>query len=104
MADLAVEVLLLCALPACYLVDTAAGVLVQRDSVFVNKLGIFRLNEEIIILGVMFAGFGAIVAKSADVFESHQVSEAFGGIIEYFAGAAANLGIEVIGMVLAFVL
>ena len=80
-------------LPALDLVDAAARVLVERDVVRLDQLRVFRLDEQRIVLGVVLARLGAVVAEPADVFVAHHVLVLFGGVL--FGGAAFDFGIQV---------
>ena len=83
-------------LPGFDLVDTAARILVQRDVVALDELRIAALDIEAVVLGVVLARLGAVVAEVADVVEADLVLK-FG--IRYFGiDAGLDLGIEVVAV------
>ena len=86
-----------CALfvPTLDLFNTAAGIFVQRNAVALDKLGVFVLDEEIVVLGVVLGGLGAVVAEAANVLKADKVVEVFGGIVQNFAGSLADEGEKV---------
>ena len=92
------EILLLVAVPARDLIDAAAGILVKRNSVTLDELGVLFLDEEVVVLRIVLARLGAVVAKAADIFKSDKILEVLGGILEDLASAAADLGVEVVAV------
>ena len=82
--------------PSCLVSDAAARIFVKRDAVSVDKLGIFFLDEELVVLGVMLAGLGYVVAEAADVLKANKILKALGRIVEDLASAATDLGIQIL--------
>ena len=66
---------LITAFPVFNLVYTTSGIFIKGNIVFFNKLGVFALNVEHIVFGIVLAGFGAVVAEVFDVFKTNLVAE-----------------------------
>ena len=64
-------------LPVVDLVDAAARILIQRDEVFVDEFGISRLDPVGGVFGVVFAGFGDVIAEAVHHFEADQIAVLF---------------------------
>ena len=92
------EIFLLVAVPTVDLMDTAAGILVKRDTVTLDELGVLLLDKEAVILRIVLARLGAVVSESADIFESDKILEVFGRVLEDLICAAADLGVEVVAV------
>ena len=65
--NVACDILLAIALPACDLIDAAARIFVDRAVVALDQLRILGLDEERVVFGVVLARFGAVVTEAADV-------------------------------------
>ena len=83
-------------LPVGDLVDTAAGILIQRNIEPVDEFGVLALDVEGIVLCVVLTGLGAVVTQLVDVVEADHVPMLALGIL--LSGAAADLGIQVIAI------
>ncbi len=81
-------------LPSSDLIDTAAGILVEGNVVALDKAGEVLLDEPRIVLGVMLAGLGAVVAETVAVEEAHLIGKV-AGIGQLLLHAAAHLGVDV---------
>ena len=82
--------------PALNLVDAPPGVLVQGDMEPVDELGVFGLDVVHVVLGVVLAGLGAVVAELVDVVEAHHVVVLFAGVLLFCP--AAHLGVQVVAV------
>ena len=80
--------------PALDLLDAAAGVLIQRDFILLDELGVLILDEVRRILGTVLAGFGDVVAEFLHELQTDQVLPV--GIVGGIFGAALDFRIEVI--------
>ena len=85
--------------PARDLIDAAAGVFVERDVEALDQLRIAGLDVERIVLRVVLARFGAVIAELVDVIEAHHIAVLFRGIFRLCA--ALDLGIKVIAEAVA---
>lgn len=65
-------------LPRSDLIDTAAGILVEGDVMTFDKAGEVLLDEPRIVLGVMLAGLGAVVAEAVAVEEAYLIVKVTG--------------------------
>ena len=63
--------------PARDLIDAAAGVFVERDVEALDQLRIAGLDVERIVLRVVLARFGAVIAELVDVIKAHHIAVAF---------------------------
>ena len=94
--DAGLEELCVFFLPGLDLVDAAAGVLIQRNVVAVDELGIAALDVEAVVLRIMLTGFCYIVAEIADVIEAHLVLEV--GLRHLGLDAGLDLGIQIVAV------
>lgn len=81
-------------LPRGDLIDTAAGILVEGNIVALDEAGEVLLDEPRIVLGVMLAGLGAVVAETVAVEEAHLIGKV-AGIGQLLLHTAAHLGVDV---------
>ena len=79
--------------PALDLVYAAAGILVQGNVELLNELGVLGLDVEGIVLGVVLAGLGAVVAEILDIVEPDHVAVLFPGV--FLCGPPADFRIQV---------
>jgi len=68
-------------LPLGYLADAPSGILVEGNVESVDQRGIPLLDEERIVLCIMFAGLGAVIAQMLDVLIADHVIVFLGGIL-----------------------
>ena len=81
-------------LPCGDLIDTAAGILVEGNIVALDEAGEVLLDEPRIVLGVMLAGLGAVVAETVAVEEAYLIGKVT-GVGQLFLHTAAHLGVDV---------
>ena len=81
-------------LPRGDLIDTAAGILVGGNVMTFDKAGEVLLDEPRIVLGVMLAGLGAVVAETVAVEEAYLIGKVT-GVGQLFLHTAAHLGVDV---------
>ena len=90
--------------PSGDLVDAAARIFVQRNVVALDQLRILGLDIEHIVFGVVLAGFGAVVAKAADIVHPNHIVVLFRAVLHggfvLFQRTAANLGIQVVAVLI----
>ena len=97
--DVVVQVLKRLPLPSLDLVDASSRILVEGNVVAVDKLGVFRLDEEVVILRVVLAGLGAIVAEATDILITDKVlAIRVGHLLKLCDSATLDLGIEVVAV------
>ena len=80
--------------PARDLVHAPPGVLVQGDVEPVDELRVLGLDVEHVVLGVVLAGLGAVVAELVNVVEAHHVVVLLRGVL--LLGPPAHLGVKVV--------
>ena len=79
--------------PALDLIDASTGIFVKRNVVALDKLGIFALYVEHIILGIVLARLGAIISEMLDILKTYFVAVV--GIGKTCSYTTLNLGIKV---------
>src|SRR5690606_14902214 len=94
-AYIVVKILDLVVLPACNLVYAAAGIFVKGNVITLDKLGVLGLDEEVVVLCVMLAGLGAVIAESSDIFISGKVAVVRYAAFKNLNGPLSDFGIEV---------
>ena len=80
-------------MPVGNLLYAAARIFVQRNIEFFYEFGIFGLNIEIVVLGVMLAALGAIIAQFIHIVEANHVAVLFGCVFDFCS--SLYFGIEV---------
>ncbi len=84
-------------IPAFNLVNTAPRIFIKRNLVR-SIVQITLLDEERIIFGIMFTGFCAVVAKTADILEANHIMMFFQFVLEQ--GQPANLRVQVLAVLI----
>ena len=95
MRDLVVDIIIFLVLPVLYLLDAASRILIERNIIFLDKLGVLCLDKEIVIFGVVLARLGAVIAEASYVFESHEVVMVCNAAFEHCCSSFSYLGIEI---------
>ena len=89
------DIIIFLVLPVLYLLDAASRILIKRNIISLDKLGILCLYKEVVIFGVVLARLGAVIAETSYVFESHEVVMVRNAAFEHFCSSFSYLGIEI---------